>query len=203
MNGLDLLSSLPEKSIPLVIFDPQYRSVLDKLAYGNEGSRQQERALLPQMDFATIAAFCDGIERVLMPMGHLMLWVDKYILVQGVDHYIPPEERSLKPVDMITWDKGRIGMGYRTRRCSEHLLIFQKPPIRAKGVWQIHNIRDVWKESADKTHVHGKPIGLLTRLIEAVTNSGDVVVDPAAGGYNTMRAAMSTGRRFLGCDLIG
>jgi site-specific DNA-methyltransferase (adenine-specific) len=198
MNGLALLQKLPDETIPLVIFDPQYRSVLNKLAYGNEGNRQKDRTELPQMQEDTILEFLWEAGRALMPNGHLMLWVDKFILVQGVYSKMA----GLPAVDLITWNKGKIGMGYRTRRCSEYLLILQKEPVRAKGVWQVHNIPDVWPERGDKTHPHAKPVGLTEKLIRAVTNEGDVVVDPAAGGYSTMRAAQNAGRRFLGCDIV-
>ena len=43
---------------PLVFFDPQFREVLDKLAYGNEGARQVERCNLPQMSADYIDACC-------------------------------------------------------------------------------------------------------------------------------------------------
>jgi site-specific DNA-methyltransferase (adenine-specific) len=97
-------------------------------------------------------------------------------------------------------------MGYRTRRFSEHLIIFQKPPKRAKGVWRIHDIPDVWTEkimNGERNHTHAKPINLQKRLIEAVTNKGDIVVDPAAGGYSVMKSALAVGRHFLGCDILG
>ena len=32
-DGLNLLASLPDKSIKTAFFDPQYRGVLDKLSY--------------------------------------------------------------------------------------------------------------------------------------------------------------------------
>lgn len=198
MDGLLLLGEIRDSSVPLVFFDPQYRHVLNKLNYGNEGERQKERSQLPQMTDEIIHSFLLQIERVLMPSGHMMMWADKYILMEGKYSYID----GFKPVDMITWNKGKIGMGYRTRRCSEYLMIFQKPPIRAKGVWTLHNIPDDWLERADKSHPHAKPIGLLEKLIQATTNEGDVVVDPAAGGYNVLRAARKTDRRFLGCDFL-
>ncbi len=198
IDGIEFLRKLPDASIPLVFFDPQYRAILDKLEYGNEGERQKKRSKLPQMSEQQILDFLWDIERVLIPSGHLMLWVDKYLLVGGDwSRY-----GVFKPVDMVVWHKGRIGMGYRTRRCSEFLVVLQKPPIRAKGVWKLHNIPDVWTEKPDKTHPHAKPIGLMETLIRAVTNDGDIVVDPAAGGYNVMRAANNTGRRFLGCDIV-
>ncbi len=36
-DGRELLAALEPESIPLCIFDPQYRGLLDKMRYGNEG----------------------------------------------------------------------------------------------------------------------------------------------------------------------
>ena len=52
-------------------------------------------------------------------------------------------------------------------------------------------------------HAHAKPVGLQARLIESVTNPGDVVVDPAAGSFSVMEACAQTSRKFLGCDIVG
>jgi len=205
MDGLIMLTKVHTETIPIVFFDPQYRTILDKQKYGNEGkNRGKKRSSLPQMSVETIADFLSEIERVLIPSGHLMLWVDKFILGTGINTLM--EGRRFKVVDLITWDKQRMGMGYRTRRYSEHLVIAQKPPIRAKGVWRVHDIPDVWSEkvgNGDRDHTHAKPILLQKRLIEAVTNVGDIVVDPAAGGYSVLKAALETKRHFLGCDLLG
>ena len=46
-----------------------------------------------------------------------------------------------------------------------------------------------------------KPAGLVTRLIAATTEPGDLVVDPAAGSFVVMHAARQLGREFIGCDL--
>ena len=166
MDGLRLLAKISADTIPLVFFDPQYRTILDKQKYGNEGkNRGKERAGLPQMSAGLIIEFINEIERILIPSGHLMLWVDKFIIGEGVTALL--EGSQLKVVDLITWNKQRMGMGYRTRRFGEHLVILQK------------------------------------KLIEAVTNIGDIVVDPAAGGYSVLTAALSVDRHFLGCDLMG
>ncbi|MCW3105984.1 MAG: methylase [Segetibacter sp.] len=203
MEGLKMLKMLSPNTIPLVFFDPQYRSVLNKQRYGNEGKgRQKSRSQLPQMEDEVIKDFLKEIERVLIPSGHLMLWVDKYILCSGITPLV--EGLSLKLVDMITWNKGRMGMGYRSRRYSEHLLILQKLPIRAKGVWRVHDIPDVWTEKIrDKNHPHTKPIGLQMILIQAITNVGDIVVDPCAGGFSVMKSSNAVNRNFLGCDICG
>jgi hypothetical protein len=79
-DGLTLLRSLASDSFPLCIFDPQYRGVLDKQKYGNEGSRQKGRAALSQMNESEIRTFISEIDRALMPSGHLLLWIDKFQL---------------------------------------------------------------------------------------------------------------------------
>lgn len=198
-DGLEFLRRFPAASVPLAFFDPQYRGVLDKLGYGNEGGRQKGRAELCQMPEATIRAFVEEISRVLAPSGHLFLWIDKFHLVEGVSPWLA--DLPLKTVDLMTWDKARIGMGYRTRRRSEYLLVVQKLPLRAKGKWTAHNIPDVWLEKVSGEHPHAKPEGLQAALIAATTLPGDFVLDPAAGGFSVLRAAAQAGRKFLGTDL--
>jgi site-specific DNA-methyltransferase (adenine-specific) len=206
-DGFKLLRALPSGKIPLVFFDPQYRSVLDKMGYGNEETgKSAKRAALPQMSNETIGTWLEEIARVLRPSGHCMLWIDKFILVSGINSRWGAG--LFERVDMITWNKDRIGMGYRSRRTSEHLIILQKPPKRAKDVWTDHSIPDVWTEKSINTstsaslHPHTKPVGLQAALIAAVTKAGDVVVDPCAGSYSVLRACQESGRNFLGCDLI-
>ncbi|MCG3165637.1 MAG: hypothetical protein POELPBGB_01405 [Bacteroidia bacterium] len=202
MDGLKLLSQLAKESIKLVFFDPQYRGLFDQLKYGNEGKKLKERFKLPQMNDDLIAKFIKEIDRILLPSGHMMLWVDKYMLVNSLHSLVTGT--NLKLVDFVTWDKGRIGLGYRTRKKSEYLVIFQKLPVRIKGIWKIHNIPDVWNEKiTKKNHAHSKPIELQKRLIEAVTDVGDTVIDPAAGGYSVLTSASEVQRNFLGCDLLG
>lgn len=200
-DGLDLLRQLPTAALSLCFFDPQYRGVLDQLQYGNEGqSRGARRTGLPQMSVEVIEQFVAEIARILTPSGHLALWVDKFHLCTDVVLWLAAAQ--LEVVDLITWDKVRMGMGYRTRRQAEYLVVAQKPPKRAKGIWQRHDIRDVWSEKVDSKGVHAKPVGLQAALISAVTDPDDVVLDPAAGSYSVLAAALQEGRRFLGCDIV-
>lgn len=203
MDGLDFLSKLPAGCIPAAFFDPQYRGVLDKMGYGNEGkNRSQARCSLQQMSEGTITAYVFCISKVLMPSGHLFLWMDKFHLVTGFSSWLLGSD--LEVVDMITWSKARIGMGYRSRRSSEHLVVLQKTPRKAKGVWKNHTIPDVWEEKVGRNgHAHAKPIDLQGNLITAVTNPGDIVIDPAAGSFSVMEACMANDRKFLGCDING
>jgi len=200
-EGVDFLSRLVGDSFPLVFFDPQYRGVLDHQNYGNEGERQRGRAQLRQMSEADIIRFIAEIDRVLLPTGHLLLWLDKFHLCTGMRDWTA--RTALDIVDLIVWNKLRMGMGYRTRRVSEYLMVLQKQPRRAKGVWTAHDIPDVWNEKPSKRHPHAKPAMLQAKLIAALTDPGDIVVDPAAGSFSVLDACRETGRRFLGCDIAG
>ncbi|MCD6010380.1 MAG: Adenine specific methylase [Flavipsychrobacter sp.] len=199
MDGLSLLQNIYTNVITACFFDPQYRGIMDKLNYGNEGARQIERAELGQMSEETIKAFINEIGRVLVPSGHLFLWIDKFHLCEGTSNWF--RETKFRIVDLITWDKGKIGMGYRTRRKSEYLLVLQKEPVKAKGVWTKHDIPDTWTEKiTDKEHPHQKPLNLQKDLIEAVSGKDDYIIDPCAGSYSVLKACRLVSRNFIGCD---
>ena len=199
-DGRNLLSEIKDGTIATAFFDPQYRGVLDKLHYGNEGkSRGRERCSLEQMDDNIIRSFITEINRVLKKSGHLFFWVDKYHLIQDIYKWF--SDTNLNVVDMIVWDKGKLGMGYRARHKSEYLVVLQKSPVKAKACWRDHSIPDVWAEKVVKNHPHSKPVELQRRLIAATTADGDVVLDPAAGGYSVFEACKQLDRCFLGCDI--
>jgi site-specific DNA-methyltransferase (adenine-specific) len=199
-DALTLLRSLSNACTPLVLFDPQFRAMLDKLKFGNEGERQRGRARLPAMSENYIDGCCLEIGRVLKPSGYLMRWLDTFGLVEA--HHLRIPREHLAPVDLIAWDCERMGMGKRSRRRGDYLLVLQKPPTRARVTWRDHSIPDRWPEKVErKLHPHIKPIGLIARLIAATTEVGDLVVDPAAGSFVVMRAARELGRNFIGCDL--
>lgn len=89
MDGRKLLAALPPKTIPVAFFDPQYRGVLDKMQYGNEGKKRgQRRCALEQMSEQVIADFIRAIDKVLIPSGHLFLWIDKFHLCNGFREWL-------------------------------------------------------------------------------------------------------------------
>jgi site-specific DNA-methyltransferase (adenine-specific) len=142
------------------------------------------------------------IGRVLKPSAHLFLWVDKFMIGEGRHARLLAAAPELRIVDILCWNTLRFGMGRRLRCTTEYLVVAQKPPIRAKGVWTDRAIRDCWTEQSDRdVHPHAKPSQLTERLIRAVTRRGDLVVDPCAGGYGVLEACRLSGREFVGCDI--
>lgn len=203
MDGLKLLKLTTDRTAAIVVFDPQYRGVLDKMQYGNEGvTRERARARLPTLSEYQIARFIAESERVLKPGGHLLLWVSKYILAESRHIAFFTYADSLVRVELIHWNKVRPGMGTRCRSWSEYLVVAQKPPVSAKP-WRLdRKIPDTWPEGTDRSvHPHAKPHQLTERLIRALSKRGDLIVDPSAGAYGVLEICKLTGRRFLGCDV--
>jgi site-specific DNA-methyltransferase (adenine-specific) len=198
-DALTLLRSLPDCCTRLVFFDPQHRENLDRMKYGNEGARQQERCLMPQMASKYIDDCCRAAARILSPSGYLLRWANAFQVCEGQHLRLAD---VLQYVDLIAWDNQRLGMGYRARRRGDYLVVLQKWPLKAKATWRSHAIPDRWLEKVDRTlHPHIKPIGLINALIGATTIPGELVVDPAAGSFVVLHAARGLGRDFIGCDI--
>ena len=65
--------------------------------------------------------------------------------------------------------------------------------------WEINLTKNVNKEKSD--YSNQIPQTLLRRVIRSTTDLGDLVVDPFAGTFSTVKAALATGRLGWGCDM--
>ena len=196
-DALELLRSLPDRNASVVLFDPQHRSVLDHLKFGNESARQVGRSALPTMSECYIDLCLRESARILTPSGYVFYWLDTFCLCMGAHLRVAD---VLKTVDLIAWDNLRMGMGKRSRRRGDYVLALQKKPVTPK-TWTDHGIPNRWPEKIDRRrHPHIKPTELTSRLIGAVTKPGDLIVDPAAGSFVVLEIAGLLGRRFIGCD---
>lgn len=208
MDGLLLLGKLKDESVDVEFFDPQYRKGLDKLKFGNEGkSRMIKRSSLPQMNDELIVSFLVYSHRVLKPSSYLFLWVDKFTVAEGIHlEWMRSSEvlsNGFSLVDKIVWYKESFGMGARSRRTNEELLVYQKLPKTTKN-WKNKSIRDTWAEKIENPrlgHPHKKPLLLTRTLIESVTKVGDLVLDPCSGSFSTFESCYQVGRDFIGCDI--
>jgi site-specific DNA-methyltransferase (adenine-specific) len=199
-DALEFLYLLPGGSAKICFFDPQFRTNLARLDYGNEGkNRQIARCALPQMTDHCIEQCAYQIARALQPGGYCFMWCDAVRLCEGSHQRFVD---ALHVVDLLSWDDQHFGMGCRLRRQGGYLLVLQTAPVRAKGTWNDHSIPDRWSEKVNWKITHRKPIGLIKRLIAATTSPGDLVIDPCAGvTFPVMQAAHELGRRFAGVDI--
>lgn len=69
-----------------------------------------------------------------------------------------------------------------------------------EDVWNIPNVKSNHVEKAE--HPCQFPVGLIERLVLALTNPGEMVFDPFAGVASTGVACALHGRQFWGCEIV-
>lgn len=75
---------------------------------------------------------------------------------------------------------------------------------KSKATFNEHCSSAVWRESIEskiKWHPTPKPVKLMSRLIKASSEQGDIIFDPCMGSGSTGLAAKVTRRKYIGCDL--
>ncbi|XJL32567.1 DNA methyltransferase (plasmid) [Escherichia coli] len=78
------------------------------------------------------------------------------------------------------------------------------PGKRPSGAASVTHLPDVlgWKYSGNRHHPTEKPVTSLQPLIESFTHPNAIVLDPFAGSGSTCVAALQSGRRYIGIELL-
>jgi site-specific DNA-methyltransferase (adenine-specific) len=142
--------------------------------------REVAKAMLPQLrDGGSVLSFID--------------WRQWPNLVGAL------ESCNLRIHNMVVWDKMSFGMGAGFRLQHELIMHASKgQPLIAS-----HAVGNVIRESRDETddHPSPKPVALISRLLEVVTQPGDTILDPFMGAGPTLRAAKDLGRKAIGIEI--
>ncbi len=110
-----------------------------------------------------------------------------------------PLYEPLAPSTLATWGTGKQRAVFENgRRLRSSTMKQDTPGVPMGDVWDIGVIAPVSKERTG--YPSQKPEALLERLISALTNPGDVVLDPYAGSGTTLVVAARLGRNFVGID---
>lgn len=230
-DRLDLLKSLPDKSVKLVVTSPPYN-------IGKEYEKRKDLDLYLAEQEETIKESV----RVLRDDGSICWEVGNHIAKDGevfpLDMLIYPigKKYGLKLRNRIVWHFGH-GLHSSKRLSGRHETIiwftkgdnytFNLDPIRVpqkypgkknfkegpkKGTLSGNplgkNPSDVWEipnvknNHPEKTsHPCQFPIELIERLVLSMTNEGDVVLDPYVGVGSALCAAVLHKRKGFGSDI--
>lgn len=102
--------------------------------------------------------------------------------------------------NLVVWDKGSFGMGTTYRNQHELVIYAEKQgesTFNDRGIGNVITSR----RASGEFHPTEKPIELIGTMIRAVTDEGQIVLDPFMGSGTTLRAAKEIGRKAIGIEI--
>jgi DNA modification methylase len=178
---VDLLRTIPDKSIDAVITDPPYNVMKNYSDYSDNKTNREYKdwcscwinELIRVSDFVM---FSSGL-------NNISLWYE------------------IKPPDnVVCWYKpnAMLSSKYSVMALWEPFLVYGKPKQKPKK--DAYNYA-ISPQKDTGNHPCPKPIGLFRIIVEDCTNQTDTILDPFMGSGTTGVACVQTGRNFIGCEI--
>ena len=229
---LDLLRKIPSNSVDLTVTSPPYCMGKEyERTKRLKGFVRTHLKILPEIIRVTKngGSICWQIgyharNGVVTPLDFVLndlikQWPDIFLrnrIVWTFGHGMHGSKRLSGRHEIILWytkgrdhkfnlDSIRVPQKYPGKR-------FYKGPKKGKfscnplgknpgDVWEIPNVKARHVEKTN--HPCQFPIGLVQRLIRALTSANDLVLDPFMGSGTTAAAAILESRRFIGAEIKG
>jgi len=200
LSAFDLLPSLRDESVDLIITDPPYESLERHRKIGtttrlkkSAGSSNEWFETIPNSSFPELFA---QFYRVLKQDRHFYLFCDQETMFVAKTVGETVGFRFWKP---LVWDKVAIGMGYHYRCRYEFILFFEKGKRKLNSL----SVPDILTcKRVHRGYPTEKPVEISSILISQSSDEGMLVLDPFCGSGSVGVAALEGGRKFLGCDLL-
>lgn len=203
-DAINFLKNLPSVSIDIIITDPAYSGMNQRLKLGRgkiigkyadagkNGAKWFEEFHDTENNYKTFLQEC---YRVLKNNRHIYIMFDFYSLLS-----LAPIARDIFEVkNVLCWDKANIGLGHYFRRRHEFILFASKGkrPLNSK------NIPDVWKIRRVNASQYPtqKPTEVFELMLKGSAEKDFVVCDPFLGSGSSAIAAIKSDCNFLGCDI--
>ncbi len=195
-DALDVLRSLPDRSVDAVVTDPPYAVVNDAAS----GVSRSQRAVRETQFFeAWLREYVVELARVTKPTGAFWMtldWRGAIALDKACGRL------NLREPKVGVWDKETIGMGHVLRNSYECFAVvpmsgFERQTASEPDVW-----RHRWGQGERASdHPSEKPVDLIRRACDLVSPTGGLILDPLMGSGTTGVACVQMGRRFIGIEL--
>lgn len=206
----ELLASLENKSIDLVLIDPPYDiSRPTNFQSGEETGKDTDRFRI-SMDFGEWDKNFTGLEivirecfRVLKDGGTMICFYDLW-KIETLKSYL--EAAGFVQIRFIEWIKtnpvpinSKINYLTNSREVAVLGVKKSKPTFHSEydnGIYRYPICQD-----KGRFHPTQKPLALIADLINKHSNEGEIVLDCFAGSCTTGVAAVLNNRQFIGCEL--
>jgi DNA modification methylase len=228
---LDLIPTLPNRSIRLFLFSPPYADQMRGVYPGWSEDMYPER----------LVSVMDAIHPKLTADGSVLIVIRSHIKKGVMSPYVLRSRLAVlnsgwKEPGYLYWHKpdgSALGCGnLRPRQVLEEILWYskthkphidlyadgvitdQKGPthhvserrkkqLYKTGVARISNLFEARVSQNDKVnHPCPYPVALCRKIIRTFTNKGDTVCDPFCGSASTLVAAKQLGRGYIGFDVV-
>ena len=176
---LEVMRSMPDKSVDAVITDPPYGNNLKYASY--EDSRESLEKLVP--------AFMNECLRI----------APKVVVTPGVANiYLYP-----KYTWILSWvNMAGVGSSSWGFSCWQPILVYGKDPfLQTRRGRRADTYLQRGNEVAKVDHPCPKPTNVMRWIIERTTFKNDNVFDPFMGSGTTGVACVQTGRNFIGIEI--
>ena len=199
-NCLELMKTIPDRCIDLVVTDPPY-IIKYKTNRRKDKSHQFCSEIKGDDDEGLIKGYIKGLHRIMKDntAGYMFCSFDK------VDFFKQELEKYFKVKNMIIWVKNNHTAGDLQAQFGkqyEILFLFNKGRCKFNG----KRLTDVWyfDRIAGKKQLHQneKPLELIKQCILKHSLEGNIVFDGFAGSGTTAVAAKQLNRHFIGFELI-
>ena len=206
----DLLESLDEGSVDLVLTDPPY-AISRKTGFKAQGPQSVER-LRVSMEFGEwdeseidLSALCGLSFRALRKGGTAIIWYDLWKLSYLSSAML---DAGFKQIRLIVWQKTnpvplnqRVNYLTNSREIAVLGVKGSNPTFNAQyhsGVYEYPIPRG---GKGGRKHPTQKPDALFGELVQVHSRPKDVVVDPFLGSGTTALASVRNCRNFVGGDI--
>lgn len=200
---IKFLKSLPSNSVDLIMTDPAYSGMNQKLKLGKgkiigrykdrgEKGKWFDEFLDTEENYN---AFLKECYRVLKNNRHIFLMFDSYSLLT-----LAPIVRDVFDVkNILVWDKVNIGLGHYFRRRHEFIMFASKGKRKVK----LRSIPDIWniKRFTHAPYPTQKPTEIFELMLVSSAEDDFVVCDPFLGSGAAAIASIKRNCRFIGCDI--
>jgi site-specific DNA-methyltransferase (adenine-specific) len=213
-DALNVLSMLEADSVSAVITDPPYCSGAATEAHKGSATHQGLRAETIQggrfqwfaadnMTTSGLVWLMRGLSveaaRVVDAGGSLLAFCDWRMMINLAPAM---ESGGWRLRNLCVWDKGHFGLGTGFRPQHEMIIhLTKRAPVFHHAGYS--NVLDCPRTGrAEQEHPTEKPVALMRALVEVTAAPGGVVLDPFMGSGTTGVAAVMTGRKFIGVEVL-
>lgn len=201
-DGLNVLKTLPDKSIDLIVVDPPYDIHIDGGGEHLDKSFADLRKYTDITEGYDIIGFGTEFMRV-MKTPNIYIWCSKKQIIPHLDFYVKQCECAF---DIISWHKSNAQPLYSNKYMTdtEYCLYFHIGNCAPQNyedarTWYTTPLNTV--ERKEYGHPTIKPVPIIERFIRNSSKEGDLVLDCFMGSGTTGVACKNLNRDFIGVEL--